>query len=213
MKNVYDILVNFKNSPYEFYDWNKEDDIKHVKKIPSFKVCDKTLKQIIDYEFVLEKEIMEKIKNQTEIFINRKSYILKYALIAFNDDLAIALIFNDKGIVMGKSKLLFDEEDDVIKCGKNLEVSNIKIKLLNKIHNNLSYTRNENKDINLLKRYIKYIYDDNKNDELQYIYYDCFNKKENDKNVIYKNIIESIEKLDFTIIRKIKEYINLIKNV
>ena len=37
MKNVYDILVNFKKRAYEFYEWNKEDDIEHIKVIPSFK--------------------------------------------------------------------------------------------------------------------------------------------------------------------------------
>ena len=33
MKNIYYILVNFKKIPYEFYEWNKEDDVKKKKKI------------------------------------------------------------------------------------------------------------------------------------------------------------------------------------
>ena len=46
MKNIYDILVNFKKIPYEFYEWNKEDDVKHVKKMPSIKVSDSALYDI-----------------------------------------------------------------------------------------------------------------------------------------------------------------------
>ena len=33
MKNIYDILVNFKKIPYEFYEWNKEDDERGCRKI------------------------------------------------------------------------------------------------------------------------------------------------------------------------------------
>ena len=38
MKKTYDILVNYHKIAYEFYDWNKTDDVKHIKVIPTFKV-------------------------------------------------------------------------------------------------------------------------------------------------------------------------------
>ena len=34
MKNVYDIVVNYKKQAYEFYEWDKSDNITHIKVIP-----------------------------------------------------------------------------------------------------------------------------------------------------------------------------------
>ena len=34
MNYIYDILLNFKNKLYDFYDWNINDDITHIRKIP-----------------------------------------------------------------------------------------------------------------------------------------------------------------------------------
>jgi len=33
MTYIYDILLNFKDDLYEFYDWNKTDNIIHIRKI------------------------------------------------------------------------------------------------------------------------------------------------------------------------------------
>ena len=38
MTYIYDILLNFNEEYYEFYDWNKEDTIVHIKKIPIYKI-------------------------------------------------------------------------------------------------------------------------------------------------------------------------------
>ena len=33
MKEVYDLLLNFKKIAYEFYEWNNDDEIINIKKI------------------------------------------------------------------------------------------------------------------------------------------------------------------------------------
>ena len=38
MNYIYDILLNFKKEFFEFYEWNLNDDIIHIRKIPVFKV-------------------------------------------------------------------------------------------------------------------------------------------------------------------------------
>ena len=62
MKNIYDILVNFKKIPYEFYEWNKEDDVKHVKKMPSIKVSDSALYDIFYNDAVVSKNFFRSNK-------------------------------------------------------------------------------------------------------------------------------------------------------
>ena len=38
MTYIYDILLNFKDELIEFYDWNKNDNIIHIRKIPLLKI-------------------------------------------------------------------------------------------------------------------------------------------------------------------------------
>ena len=42
MNYIYDIVLNFNSNYYEFYEWNKNDNIINVRKIPVFKVDNQT---------------------------------------------------------------------------------------------------------------------------------------------------------------------------
>lgn len=211
MKNVYDILVNFKKSPYEFYEWNTDDDIKHIKKICSIKVSDDTIKDIIENDCFVSKKFLEQIKCKTEFFYNRMVKIIEYACVIFNDDLALAIILDKNGYIIGKSKLLFDESDDVILNGKDLSVSTIKYNIIKKTDNNLKYTRNENKMISLINKYLEKIYKQEEKEELKYVYFECYNKTEEDIKKIYDKLKESISSADFNIINRLKTIIKVLK--
>ena len=47
MNYYYDIVVNFQDTNYMFYDWNEKDNIEFIKKIPIFQVTTNTLKDFI----------------------------------------------------------------------------------------------------------------------------------------------------------------------
>ena len=49
MNYIYDVLLNFNDKLYEFYDWNKSDDVKHVRRVPIFKI---STKQFLDISYV-----------------------------------------------------------------------------------------------------------------------------------------------------------------
>ena len=38
MNYIYDILANFNNIYYDFFDWNESDNIIHIKKVPIVRV-------------------------------------------------------------------------------------------------------------------------------------------------------------------------------
>lgn len=211
MKNVYDILVNFKKIPYEFYEWDKNDDIKHIKKIPSYKVDDLTLYDFINNEIIVSKEFLENIKERTEFFYNRTIKKVNYACIVFNEEVSLAVLFNETGEILGRSKLLFDEEEDVISSGKNLDVYEIKYNVIKIIKRNFDFTRNESKIILLLLKYLDKIYESNKMDELMYIYFECFNEKENDLKKAYIKLRQNIENSNFEVINKLKSLIKVLK--
>ncbi len=211
MRDIYDILVNFKKYPYEFYEWEKEDNIDHVKKIKAVKTNDKTLFDIINYDVKITGDLLKEIEYKTDVFKNHKVINLKYALIVHNECVAIALLLNDDGMVIKKSKLLFDEEDDVIRKGLNSEILKIKYEVVSLKSNNLKCTRKESETINLLLKYINNIYVNKNEDELKYVYFECFDENQKDYKKAYENLKSSILNLDFNIINKLKNLINVIK--
>ena len=65
MRFIYDIVVNFEKDFFEFYEWEKEDNIVNIKKIPLFLVNNETYK-IIKYENVtINSAIVDKIRYKT----------------------------------------------------------------------------------------------------------------------------------------------------
>ena len=210
MKNIYDILVNFKKIPYEFYEWNKEDDVKHVKKMPSIKVSDSTLYDIFYNDAVVSKNFLDQIKDKTEIFFGRTIKKVKYACVIYNDDVALSILLNDNGEIIGKSKLLFDEEEDVLKEDEPLkEIDYNVIKKSKKIS---GLTRRETKMVLLLSKYLDKIYENKKSDEIKYMYFECFNKSEKDNEKAYKNLKNEVLKANLNVIETLKTLIKVLKN-
>lgn len=210
MKNIYDILVNFKKIPYEFYEWNKEDDVKHVKKMPSIKVSDSTLYDIFYNDAVVSKNFLDQIKDKTEIFFGRTVKKVKYACVIYNDDVALSILLNDNGEIIGKSKLLFDEEEDVLKEDEPLK--EIDYEVIKKTKKISGLTRREAKIVLLLSKYLDKIHESKKNDEIKYMYFECFNTMEEDNEKAYKNLKNEVLKANLNVIETLKTLIKVLKN-
>lgn len=210
MKNIYDILVNFKKIPYEFYDWNKEDDVKHVKKMPSIKVSDSVLYDIFYNEVKISKKFLDQIKDKTEIFFGRTIKKVKYACVIYNDDVALSILLNDNGEIIGKSKLLFDEEEDVLK--EDVPLKEIDYNVIKKSKKISGLTRREAKIVLLLSKYLDKIHESKKNDEIKYMYFECFNKVEEDNEKAYKNLKNEVLKANLNVIETLKTLIKVLKN-
>lgn len=211
MKNVYDILVNFKNKPYEFYEWEQKDSINHIKKIPSFKVNDQVMYEFMNYDVCISKEFLQEICDKTEVFYNRTIKTLPYACIFFNDECSIAVAFDETGKTIGKSKLLFDESDEVVEKGRELPYLNILYNVTSKQTGNNKFTRKENKVILLLTKYLDKIYETKKNDEIKYLYFECFDKEEDNVLNAYERLKQSIINANFKVINKLKTMIKVLK--
>ena len=176
MNYIYDILVNFNKELYDFYDWNKNDNIKHLKKIPIFKIGSNKLYDIKNNIVEFDKEFLSRIENKTEEFSNRKTKNIKYACI-FTDGLD-TLVVNIRGELY-YSTLLIDEEIEILNMSNRLELTNISYIILNNNSKNFFKTRNQLELENYIKREFKKIADEKNIDELKYLYYECFNNKSN----------------------------------
>ena len=169
MNYIYDVLVNFKYPFLEFYDWNSDDDIINIKRIPLFKISSKNLNVLKYHKFKLKN--INNIKGVTKVFNDRKN---NYNATIYTDGKdVVAFKFDDNGICIAKSDLLLDEENDILNNASTLNISNIDYEVISKDNISLYKTRNEIKITNYLIDEINKVSDI---DKLNYIYYECFNE-------------------------------------
>ena len=80
MNYIYDILINFNENLYDFYDWNLNDQIDHIRKIPVFKTDSEFLYNLKKNDIILNKDFLNKIYNK----LSRKGadvrFLKKYIL-------------------------------------------------------------------------------------------------------------------------------------
>lgn len=211
MKNVYDILVNFKKKAYEFYEWDKDDNIDHIKVIPSFKVSDECLYDFINYKVKVDDDFLSQIYAKSETFNNHLIKVIDYACILHNNDACLAVEFNSDGCLIGKSKLLFDEENDVISSATNIDKIDIKYFIENKNVMDKNYTRKELNTVNILEKYLDNAYSKREEDEIKYMYFECFDVMEKDMKKAYNSLKESVKDVDLSVIDKLKYLIKALK--
>lgn len=193
MNYVYDITLNFNKELYNFYEWNDDDNIEFYLKIPIFKVEDETIKSFISSDFIIEKNFLNRINNKTELYGKSKVVFNKYSCIFASESKTLAVSFDEKGNSILKSNLSIDEEEDVLEFVKFIKYSLVNYKIKEKKKKEAFITRNEsfkkNKIINILKN----IYKNKEFSKLRYIFYEIYNEKNTDENVIYSKLINLIE--------------------
>lgn len=204
MNYIYDILLNFKDDFFEFYDWNNTDDIIHIRKIPIIKIDTNDFLNIKNNTVIFNDNFLDKIKNKTEIF-TRKKIRQVYNTFLLSDGISVFAIT----IVKNKTKissLLIDEELDILEEVKNIRTENINYSIVKNKQINYFKTRKQIEKEKFVKVKLNKIYDE---DKLKYIYYDCFNIKEKS---IDKIIYELNNKLnDKNICNKIYDFFKLIE--
>ena len=185
MNYIYDVLLNFNDELYEFYDWSKEDVITHIRKIPVFKIESRDLEIIKNNYVLFDDKFLDLIKNKCEVFNNKNLKRLKHAFILTDSNDAIALNIKDSSLEI--SKLIIEEELDVCDSSIGYKILDIKYKIIKKRKINNFKTRKELE----LDKYLKKEITKLKNadiEKLKYIYFDCFDEVEEDRNKIINKI-------------------------
>ena len=192
MNYVYDVLLNFNKELYEYYDWNLSDVIVHIRKILLFKVDNNTMNNLKKGNILVESEFLNKISNRTEMFTNQNVKMINYAALFTNGLEVIGVKFDKTGNSLEKSYLLVDEESEILDSYEELNDYVLKYKVLSK--NKICYfkTRKEREIEKFINTELKSI-SKNEGDKLKYLYYECFNKKENNLEKIIININKELK--------------------
>lgn len=201
MVYVYDILVNFNERIIDFYDWDKNDEIIHIRKMPIFKVKNNVVMDII-FNKVKINNIVNLIKDKTEVFNLRTVSTLPFVCTFVSNESSVVVKMDKNGLVLDKSKFLINEELEIISVGNKLKKIDLDYNILEKENNSLLLRSEEEtlskmlKEINLLK---------NNEEVINYLYYEWFNKPTSSN--AYDELILDIKK-DFT--PKHEELLNLL---
>ena len=188
MSYIYDIVVNLTNPIIDYFDWNKSDNLTHLRKIPVIKVNTDTLYDLTYNKVKVNMETLFLIKNKTDIK-NDNIFI-------FTDtNTNICIKFKD-GINILKSYLQFEIEEEIEDFSFKLNTIKLDYELLEVNNNVIFKTRRESLIENYVIKNIKTLDKNNDIEKLKYSYFDCFNEKCDDKKEIITKIMNNIENID-----------------
>lgn len=181
MNYIYDIVLNFHNNYYNFFEWNRTDKIKNIYKISIYHIKDKDLLNLKYNKIVVSDKLIKKIKED-----NPKHK--KILCLVSNTKTTIGLLFNEDGTLLKRSSLLFEEETEVNLIAKTLPITNIEYKINKYIkQNNVLRIEKEKKEN--LKAFIKELKDKS---TLKYLYYEYFNVECNNITKIKTNLLKEL---------------------
>lgn len=190
---IYDILLNFNDRLIEFFEWEEDDDIKYVRKIPVFSVDSNVMNDFINYDVVIDDEFVDLINKKANFYDEDFVGYENIALVC-DGKMALGIKVNNNNITK-VSRLLLCEEQDVMRIVERIPKTVISYKKGNKkvIKNITKFTRKELKIIEELKNEFNDLYKNNKIDKLNYYYYEYFKERSDDKECVYKSLIDSVD--------------------
>ena len=193
---TYDILLNWTKDYKlkEFYEWNLEDDLEHIKKIPIIRISEFVLKDLLTSKIKVDKNFLSKIKSKTESYFHNEIDTIDYAAIVTTPKKALALELDEEGNVTYKSSLLLDEEEEVLEIGEELVVMDIAYEVLKKNTKTSYLTRKEEEERKFLDREIKKIKINKEESKLNYLYKEFFTNEVNDFSTKLKIIEQEVSK-------------------
>ncbi len=183
MKYIYDIVLNFQNNYYEFYEWKRKDNIKNITRIPIYRVSSEDILALKNNKIKITLSFLNRIKE------DNKKY-KKIICLVSNTKISIGLLFDDKGNLLKRSSLIYEEEDEVNDISKDLDITKIEY-----IENKEILPANTLRiDIEKKESLADFINNTNDLKTLKYLYYEYFYKECNDIQKIKKALKKEITK-------------------
>ena len=209
MYYYYDILLNFGSEElYDFYEWESSDALEYVKKIPLFRVSTDTLFDNLTYHITYDEEVLLQIQDKT-VLKNDESPKENLMLISDNKN-ALALELDDAGNVISRSKLLLNDEENLLEMLYTLKESPLSYKK-GKKYKERRELRQIAKVKQLISCEIDTLYTTKNFSKLKYLYYEWFNKSSEDIMEMIAEMKEHLQNYNEDV-QKIYDFIKLSYN-
>ena len=208
MNYIYDIVINLNQQYYDFFEWNQNDVVYHIRKIPIFKIESQDFLNLVSKNFSINHKFIDMIKNKTDVFANLNDN-LKYCCLFTDGNDVVAVSFDSEGHSTLKSDLLIDEALDISEISLHIKNTNIDYRVIDDLKKPMFLTRDTVKMRHKILKKIENI--NNENDSiLKYLYYECFNEEESNRNKILDRIRNNIQNEE--VLAKLNNFFKLISN-
>ena len=185
MNYIYDIFLNYNNILYDVFEWNKDDKLLHIRKIPVFLLSTSDLYNLLNNRIAISNDVLLKLYRRTEVFVSRGIQYLDYSFIATDKKEVVAFKLNKNGLITGYSHLLLEGEMEVIDYSKNLSLQTIDYKILGKNNSQKFRTRNEVYIKKFICEELNKMLANKEYHKIRFLYLEFFNKEitNNDFNI------------------------------
>ena len=197
MNYIYDVILNFQKEYYDFYEWNKNDNIYHMRKIPIIKINNKQFFEIKNNTIRFDEETLKFFNTKNilaERFKQNSISKIRNTIILGDEYEALAIKLNKNGLINFKSALLPDEQDDVIEILKFQKEFKLNYQIKHNQKTNNFKTRFELENEKFIMNELNKIYNEKNIQKLNYLCLECFNKPEKNINEAYKKLKKEIKK-------------------
>ena len=206
MNYYYDILVNLNDYLYEFYEWEKSDNIIAIKKTPVIKVKSQTIIDFLTKNIILDEKVATELMGKTIC----KNNIEKIDAFLITDcKTALFVEFNQEGKIIYRSKLLIEDENNLNEVATSLKKTEIKYQTKEELKLTKE-TRQTLKEKREIKAELSLKYSKNK-DKCDYLYYELFHKNSEDYDLALEEMQDGLDKLPASKIHHFAHLINLTK--
>lgn len=195
MKYCLDFVINFNNKGVlNYYEWEIGDQIIQVKKIPLFRLKTKDFNLIKNNIVIFAEDFCLSIYQKSRFVKVATALKLNYVCLFSNTKEGFGVILNQEGKIIKWGGLLLDEESEVLVKASTLKPMSIEYKVLKPIIRNSFLTRQEQKKFDYCLNKLKAMYLANNKEHLKYLYYECFNLINNNKEEIYQQLKEFLRR-------------------
>mgnify|MGYP004455915283 CR=1 FL=1 len=191
MNFYYEIKLNFSdNELYKFYEWSENDKLDLIKKIPIIKVKTALFKEIYNNNFEISEDLFNYISGKT---IVKDNLNIENACIFCDTKNCVAIEFDKNRKSIARSTLLLEDENNICEVSFSIKMKDIEIKKIDKLNYSHEF-RQETKIKNVITKEILELYKNKDKNKLEYLYYEWFNEKETNLDIILKKMLQDIKK-------------------
>ena len=191
MNFYYEIKLNFSdNELYKFYEWSENDKLDLIKKIPIIKVKTALFKEIYNNNFEISEDLFNYISGKT---IVKDNLNIENACIFCDTKNCIAIEFDKNRKSIARSTLLLEDENNICEVSFSIKMKDIEIKKIDKLNYSHEF-RQETKIKNVITKEILELYKNKDKNKLEYLYYEWFNEKEANLDIILKKMLQDMKK-------------------
>ena len=191
MNFYYEIKLNFSdNELYKFYEWSENDKLDLIKKIPIIKVKTALFKEIYNNNFEISEDLFNYISGKT---IVKDNLNIDNDCIFCDTKNCVAIEFDKNRKSIARSTLLLEDENNICEVSFSIKMKDIEIKKIDKLNYSHEF-RQETKIKNVITKEILELYKNKDKNKLEYLYYEWFNEKETNLDIILKKMLQDIKK-------------------